>query len=77
MTRYQTFPDLKIGNQHIRLRRLRKNENIRSLVQENYLLKSDLIYPIFISEKGTSRYDIPSLPGISRIPFNKRNRTNL
>jgi porphobilinogen synthase len=71
MTRYQTFPDLKIGNQHIRLRRLRKNENIRSLVQENYLLKSDLIYPIFISEKGTSRYDIPSLPGISRIPFDE------
>lgn len=69
MTRYQTFPDLKIGNSHIRLRRLRKNENIRCLVQENTLQKSDLIYPIFISEKGTSRYDIPSLPEISRVPF--------
>jgi porphobilinogen synthase len=69
MTRYQTFPDLKIGNPHIRPRRLRKNENVRSLVQENTLQKSDLIYPIFISEKGTNRYDIPSLPGISRIPF--------
>ncbi len=69
MTRYQTFPDLKIGNPHIRPRRLRKNENVRSLVQENTLQKSDLIYPIFISEKGTSRYDIPSLPGITRIPF--------
>lgn len=69
MTRYRTYPDLKIGNSHIRPRRLRQNEQIRSLVQENSLQKSDLIYPMFISEKGTKKYDIPSLPGISRIPF--------
>ncbi|APJ03579.1 porphobilinogen synthase [Silvanigrella aquatica] len=71
MSHYQLFPDLKIGNAHIRPRRLRKNAQIRSLVQEYQLLKSDLIYPLFVSEKGTSRYDIPSLPGISRIPFDE------
>lgn len=71
MTRYRTYPDLKIGNSHIRPRRLRQNEQIRSLVQENSLQKSDLIYPMFISEKGTKRFDIPSLPGISRIPFDE------
>jgi len=31
-----------------RLRRLRKNENIRRLVRENHLWVDDLIYPIFI-----------------------------
>lgn len=69
MIRYQTFPHLNIGNSHIRPRRLRKNENIRSLVEENTIKKSDFIYPIFISEKGTKSYEIPSLPGIARIPY--------
>ena len=33
-----------------RLRRLRYNNNIRSLVQDVHLNISDLIYPIFICE---------------------------
>ncbi|WP_338637591.1 porphobilinogen synthase [Spirobacillus cienkowskii] len=60
---------LNIGNSHIRMRRLRTNPNIRSLVEEHCLHRSDFIYPIFISEKGTSIYEIPSLPGIHRIPL--------
>ena len=31
-----------------RMRRLRKNENIRDMVRETKLLKEDLIYPIFV-----------------------------
>ncbi|BBH52947.1 porphobilinogen synthase [Fluviispira sanaruensis] len=69
MNRFQVFPDLPIGNNHIRPRRLRINENIRSLVQENKLQKTDLILPLFISEKGTKRFDIESLPGVYRTPY--------
>ncbi|KAB8033752.1 porphobilinogen synthase [Fluviispira multicolorata] len=71
MNRFQVFPALNIGNAHIRPRRLRINKNIRSLVQENKLQKSDLIFPLFISEKGTKRYEIPSLSGIFRIPYDE------
>lgn len=69
MSDYQFGKDLKIGHSQNRLRRLRLNSSIRDLVQEHSLHKNDLIYPIFISENGTSRYEISSLPGISRIPL--------
>lgn len=60
---------IEIGHPHIRPRRLRANEKIRNLVQENELKKNDLIWPVFISESGTARYSIPSLPGVDRIPY--------
>lgn len=61
--------ELKIGHPHIRPRRLRSCEKIRALVQENELKKTDLIWPLFISEKGTARFSIPTLPGVDRIPY--------
>ncbi|HHG74145.1 MAG TPA: porphobilinogen synthase, partial [Persephonella sp.] len=49
-----------------RLRRLRKNENIRRLVRENYISVDDLIYPLFIEEGQNIKKEIPSMPGIFR-----------
>ena len=58
----ETFKDANIK----RTRRLRKNRAMRSLVSENQLLLSDLIYPIFIEENLDERTPINSLPGIFR-----------
>ena len=49
-----------------RLRRLRKNENIRRLVRENSISVDDLIYPLFIEEGENIKKEIPSMPGIYR-----------
>ncbi|ACD67097.1 MAG TPA: porphobilinogen synthase [Sulfurihydrogenibium sp.] len=56
-----------------RLRRLRKNENIRRLVRENYLLVDDLIYPIFIEDGKDIKKEIPSMPGIYRWSLDRVN----
>ena len=50
-----------------RLRRLRYNNNIRSLVQDVHLNISDLIYPIFICEGENIKKEIKSLPGQYRL----------
>ncbi len=52
-----------------RPRRLRRTPALRALVSEFVLTKSDLIAPLFVSEPGTAKFDIPSLPGVSRIPL--------
>ena len=49
-----------------RLRRLRKNNSIRSLVAENVLTKDDLIQPVFVKENLTKIEGIDALPGIFR-----------
>ena len=56
-----------------RLRRLRKNENIRRLVRENHLLVDDLIYPIFIEDGKDIKKEIPSMPGIFRWSLDRIN----
>ena len=50
-----------------RLRRLRYNKNIRSLVQDVQLNISDLIYPVFICEGQNIKEEIKSLPGQYRL----------
>ena len=50
----------------LRLRRARKYEWSRKLVQENNLSSSDLVYPIFIIEGKNKKQPIKSLPGIYR-----------
>ena len=50
-----------------RLRRLRYNKNIRTLVQDVQLNISDLIYPIFICEGENIKKEIKSLPGQYRL----------
>lgn len=48
----------------IRMRRLRVNEAIRSLVRETTIDKSDLVYPVFIIEGENMKNPIDSMPGI-------------
>ena len=49
-----------------RLRRNRKKEWSRRLVQENTLSPNDLIWPIFICEGKNTKERIHSMPGIYR-----------
>ena len=60
MTVSQSFPAR-------RLRRLRKHDFSRRLVQENRLTVDDLIYPMFVVEGTNRRETIPSMPGIERL----------
>ena len=46
----------------IRPRRLRLNENIRSMVRENILTVKDLVYPLFVVAGENVREEIPSMP---------------
>lgn len=48
-----------------RLRRLRQNSSVRNLFQENYLLESDLIWPIFIRSESDID-EIATMPGVVR-----------
>ena len=50
-----------------RPRRLRKQKFNRSLVRENALSASDLIYPLFVIEGENKREVIESMPGIERV----------
>lgn len=47
-----------------RPRRLRTNEAIRKMVRENYLLVTDLIYPMFVKYGKNEKSVIPSMPGV-------------
>jgi porphobilinogen synthase len=57
----------------LRMRRLRKNENIRRMVRETVLTPNDFIYPIFVVEGENVKEEIPSMPGqyrysVDRLP---------
>ena len=54
-----------------RLRRNRKNEWSRRLVQENTLSSSDLIWPIFICEGKNKKEPINSMPGVFRYSIDR------
>jgi porphobilinogen synthase len=47
-----------------RPRRLRRNEQLRSLVRETPLAASDFIYPMFVCPGKGVRTEVPSMPGI-------------
>ena len=49
---------------NLRLRRLRKHEWSRKLVQENNLSSNDLIYPIFLTEGNKKKKNIKSMPDV-------------
>ena len=55
----------------LRLRRSRKYNWSRKLVQENNLSSSDLIYPIFIIEGKNRKQPIKSMPGVYRYSIDK------
>lgn len=48
----------------VRMRRLRVNEAMRSLVRETSIQKSDLVYPLFVIEGDNIKNPIDSMPGI-------------
>ena len=50
----------------LRLRRTRKYNWSRKLIQENNLSSSDLIYPIFLIEGKNKKQLIKSMPGVYR-----------
>jgi porphobilinogen synthase len=50
-----------------RLRRMRKTDWSRRLVQENRLTVDDLIWPIFVIEGEGRREPIPAMPGVFRL----------
>jgi len=52
-----------------RLRRLRKNEKMRELVQEIRLSPKDFICPIFVQEDLKNRVQVESMEGIERLPI--------
>ena len=54
------FPD-------IRMRRLRKNENLRRLTRETKLSVDDLVYPLFVVPGKGVKNDVSSMPGISQL----------
>ncbi|MCW8107980.1 porphobilinogen synthase [Alteromonas ponticola] len=50
-----------------RMRRLRYNESLRSLVTEHQLHVSDLIYPVFVLPGKKQRESVSSMPGVERL----------
>lgn len=50
----------------LRLRRLRRTEALRALVQETKVEIGDLIYPLFVVEGSQAKQEITSMPGIYR-----------
>uniref|UniRef100_A0A7V6CEG1 Delta-aminolevulinic acid dehydratase n=1 Tax=Thermodesulfobacterium geofontis TaxID=1295609 RepID=A0A7V6CEG1_9BACT len=54
-----------------RPRRLRRTENIRSLVRETHLSVNDLIYPLFICEGKNIKQEVKSMPEVYRFSIDK------
>jgi porphobilinogen synthase len=57
-----TFPS-------VRLRRTRRNEQLRGLVRETHLSADQLIYPLFIAEDIHEPREISAMPGIMQWPL--------
>ncbi|MDO8916163.1 MAG: porphobilinogen synthase [Coriobacteriia bacterium] len=51
----------------VRMRRLRRNETIRSMVRETTLDAADLIYPLFVKWGTGVRDEVASMPGVFNI----------
>src|SRR3990167_2967349 len=64
---YQGGSMFQTASLPIRLRRNRKSEAIRKMVQETHLHPSNLIAPLFITDGENARSSISSLPGIERL----------
>lgn len=57
----------KHGFPNVRLRRLRKNENIRDLVAEVRVSLSSLVMPLFVKEGLKEREPVDGMPGQERL----------
>ena len=54
-----------------RLRRNRKSEWSRRLINDTYLDKSDFILPVFVCEGKNKKQEIKSMPGIFRYSIDR------
>lgn len=54
-----------------RMRRLRANENIRSMVRETELSLKGIIYPLFVAYGQDKKVPIPSMPGINQFSIDR------
>lgn len=50
-----------------RFRRLRKTESLRSMVREEHLSVTDLIYPLFVVPGSGVRREVKSMPGVFQL----------
>ena len=57
----------------LRLRRTRKNDWSRRLIEENNLTPNDFILPIFLIEGKNRKQNIKSMPGVYRYSLDKLN----
>ena len=57
----------------LRLRRSRKNNWSRRLIEENNLTANDLILPIFLIDGKNKKQSISSMPGVYRYSLDKIN----
>lgn len=53
----------------LRMRRLRRTQKIRKLVEETILTPNDLVYPMFVQEGINNPQPIHSMPGQFRLPL--------
>lgn len=56
-----------------RHRRLRSSKVMRKMVQETYLHKEDLIYPIFVVEGENIKNPVKSMPGVNQFSLDRLN----
>lgn len=54
-----------------RFRRLRKDERIRSIMQETRLHPKDFIYPVFVTEGDNIKNPVASMPGVYQYSVDK------
>lgn len=57
-----------------RLRRMRRTEGLRGLVQETRLHPSQFVYPMFVVEEAKAAGTVPSMPGIERYSVDSLSR---
>ena len=57
----------------LRLRRSRKNDWSRRLIEENNLTPSDLILPVFLIDGKNKKIPIKTMPGVNRYSLDKIN----
>ncbi len=51
----------------VRMRRLRRTDALRRMVQETHLQPSDFIYPLFVVHGQGVRREVPSMPGVYQL----------
>jgi porphobilinogen synthase len=54
-----------------RLRRNRRSDWARRMVQENVLTTNDLIWPLFVMDGQNARQSVPSMPGVERLSIDQ------